>query len=525
MIMNYDWKRVAAASVVALLSMASTASAQSVTLKSADDSINITGQFVGFEDNAYILRTPLGDLRVAASRVVCSGEACPVFDAEESDVSISGSGTIGFGMMPLLVEGMANADGAIAEVSQLANGNATLVSVVGEEGFGDDIGSYLINNNSSRDAFLALQEKSAEVGMASRRITRDEARSLSRDGAGSMVDPNQEHLLAVDSIAVITHPKNPVSSISFDQLRGIFTGQIQNWSELGGPDLRITPISLNSSSGTRANFEDRVFGTDASLSEGLIVQSVDQVSRLVNGRYGGIGYVGYSFLRGAKPVTLVNECGLVAEPSAFSAKTEEYPLQRRLYLYTRSDNTSELTNRLVNFATSIDADNLIAKAGFIGFGIESLPFTREGIRARSLQNSGSDPYVAGFEQEMLSTMLDFDRLSSTFRFATASSRLDERGVVDLTRLLDFLEGQAEGSTVLVVGFTDSVGTFDSNLQLSRNRAEQVLAQIQQAAEGRLDHLSLSSAGFGEIAPSGCNADEDGRRINRRVEIWLKASSD
>lgn len=148
----------------------------------------------------------------------------------------------------------------------------------------------------------------------------------------------------------------------------------------------------------------------------------------------------------------------------------------------------------------------------------------ESGRALSLLDPDADAYEAQFMRDMLGRMVDYDRLSTTFRFRTGSSSLDERGRIDLARLVDYLAAQPEGSEILLVGFTDDVGQFDGNRRLSEGRAAQVLEEVRAAAGDRLDGMKMSSVGYGEIAPSGCNIDPEGRRINRRVEVWIKSQA-
>ncbi|MEM7778722.1 MAG: OmpA family protein, partial [Pseudomonadota bacterium] len=84
--------------------------------------------------------------------------------------------------------------------------------------------------------------------------------------------------------------------------------------------------------------------------------------------------------------------------------------------------------------------------------------------------------------------------------------------------------EAPGSEVLVVGFTDSVGSFDSNMNLSKDRARQVMEEILRAGGEDLADLSIDAEGFGELSPAACNVDNPGRRINRRVEIWIRTTA-
>lgn len=499
--------------------------AEDVTLRSSDGTVNLTGEFLEFADNAYVIRTPLGDLRISSSRVTCDGAACPVFEAAEADVQIAGSDTIGFGLMPLLMEGYAGYMDAAATINATNNDTEILAELIGDGGFGDDLGSYLVSSTASGDAFKALLDNTAEIGMASRRIKPAEARSLRDAGAGNMVSPSQEHILAIDSLVVITHPENNVDALTMEQLRGIYSGEITNWSEVGGADMLITVVGQADGSGTRAVFEERIFGDAPAVisADALISESASVTSETVNSDAGAIGVVGYAFQRGAKPLTVVNECGIEMKPDAFSARTEEYALQRRLYLYNRADTLDEATASFLQYATSTDADGVIAKSGFIGLGIDRKAQTLDDGRAQSLLDPNADRYEAVFMRDMLSKMVDYDRLSTTFRFRTGSSKLDERGRIDMSRLASFLETMPAGTDVTFVGFTDSVGAFDANRQLSEGRAQQVLNELSSVAGDRLNGINMTSVGYGEIAPSGCNIDEEGRRINRRVEVWIKST--
>ena len=511
-----------ALAVAGVLTAPTAGFAAEVTLKSSDGTVNIVGELQGFEENSYVVKTGLGELRISAERVRCEGEACPVFETASADVIIAGSDTVGLGMMPLLLEGFAGFLDAESTVTATSQEGELIAELIGDQGFGDPLGSYLVSSTASGDAFTKLLSKDTEIGMASRRIRPAEARALRDAGAGNMVSPDQEHIIAVDSLVVITHPDNPIQTLSMEQLGAIYTGNITNWSQLGGPDLAIKVIGRQEGSGTSDVFYGRVLGDseDATLSSDIVVaENNNEAAAMVNNDPAAIGFVGYAFQRGAKALSLVNECGITMRPDAFSARTEEYALQRRLYLYNRADNLSEASEDFLQYALSESADGVIAKSGFIGLEIDQRAMTADSDRARILANP-VDAFEAEVASEMLETMVNYDRLSTTFRFRTGSSQLDERGVKDMKRLTEYLENAPTGTKVMVVGFTDSVGAFASNRGLSERRAEQVLEDLKTYGGGRLDGIEMASTGYGEIAPSACNVSEDGRRINRRVEIWV-----
>ncbi|MEM9797856.1 MAG: phosphate ABC transporter substrate-binding/OmpA family protein [Pseudomonadota bacterium] len=510
----------------ALLAMtAPMALAEQVTLRSSDGTINITGDFIEFAGNVYTIRTALGELRMSADRVSCEGDACPTFATADADLRFAGSDTVGLGIMPLLLEGFGGFKDA--EVTTTATGvpGEMISTMVGDAGFGDEMGDYLVNSTVSGDAFKALDAQTADIGMASRRIRPEEARGLRDAGAGNMVSPRNEHIIAIDSLVVVTHPDNPVSRLTMDQLAGIYSGRITNWAELGGDNAPILVIDRPDGSGTRSVFKSRILGTsDVPVLPGAVT-AVDnnEVAAIANADPNAIGYTGYAFRRGAKALPLENECGITMTPDAFSARTEEYALQRRLYLYNRGDDLSPRAQEFLDFALSSDADGVIKKAGFIDLGIDRRPQQLDGDRARALLNPNVDAYEGGVMREMMAVMVDYDRLSTTFRFRTGSSKLDERGIVDMARLTDYLADQPQGTKVMFVGFTDDVGAFDSNRELSTARATQVLREMQAYAGGALPDVEMAAVGFGEIAPAACNSSDTGRGINRRVEVWISAA--
>jgi phosphate transport system substrate-binding protein len=131
-----------------------------------------------------------------------------------------------------------------------------------------------------------------------------------------------------------------------------------------------------------------------------------------------------------------------------------------------------------------------------------------------------DAFEGNVIRTLLAQMIQFDRLSSTFRFRLGSSSLDERARLDMERLTHYLEAMPSGTTIAMVGFTDDIGAFESNQRLSQQRAQSVADELRAYAGSRLAGIQITVNGFGEIAPSACNNSENGRGINRRVEVWI-----
>lgn len=510
---------------------ASAAIAEDVTLRSNDGNVELVGELVGFDNVVYQIKTVIGEINARVDEYVCIGADCPELaarrrNAADADtVTISGSDTVGEGLMPILLSGYAGHLDAEEQINK-PDGTIEAISMfVGDQGFGDDMGSFLVRSSISSDAFANLLGRSADIGMSGRRITPDEARTLRSYGAGSMIDPTNEHIIAIDSLVIITHPNNPVSQITMAQLRGIYDGQITNWSELGGQDAPINVVQLGDGTGTRSVFESRVFEGNRTGSPALSVTASgsEKVSVIVNEDESAIGYVSAAFARGAQLTTLISDCNIPMIPDAFSARTEEYNLGRFLYLYTRGDNTKPEVRNLLNYITSNDADDVVKKSGFTDLGVSRRPQSADSARAQAILDAAADAYETDISEKMLNDMATHDRLSTTFRFRTASQKLTPRSQLNIARLTNYLEGLPSDTEIKLVGFTDSVGAFSSNLDLSADRAASFAQTLQEFAGDRLNEIQISTAGYGEIAPASCNTDENGRSINRRVEVWIKST--
>ncbi len=426
-------------------------------------------------------------------------------------------------LMPLLAESYASqSDGIVERVSE------GLVekrySLIGDDGFGEDLVDIRILSSISSDAFANLIGRSTEIGMSSTRITPDVAAKLESTGSGRMDSPRNEHIVALDSIVVVTHPNNTIKALKMSDLQGIYSGKISNWSEVGGPDAPITVVNRMSGAATRAVFEDRVFQDAArgAPAKEKIVDSYEDVANYVREDENAIAYVPFAYQLGAKPLPLENACGIVMQPDAFSARTEEYALGRFLYLYSRQDTATPEVRKFLDFATSDQADFVVRKSGFIDLGVERMSQDFSSFRARQLLSGDASDFEAGVMRDMLSDMMNYDRLSSTFRFETGSDQLDERGALNLKRLVSYAEGLPEGSELVFVGFTDPVGSFKSNMRLAEKRSDKVAQEFRRLGLGSVNGIKISTAGYGPIAPTACNTEDEGRRINRRVEVWIKA---
>ena len=170
-----------------------------------------------------------------------------------------------------------------------------------------------------------------------------------------------ETIIAMDGIGMIVHPRNPTAGLTVEQVRKIYTGQIANWKEVGGPDLPIVVISRDTNSGTYEAFETLVMNKEKLTPRSEYVGSNGAIRQRVLNTPAAIGYVGLAFLEGVKPLT-VN--GVAVNEDTVADKT--YPICRPLYLYTNGrPQSGTALNDFVTLAATPDGKRIIKNTGYV----------------------------------------------------------------------------------------------------------------------------------------------------------------
>jgi phosphate transport system substrate-binding protein len=166
-------------------------------------------------------------------------------------------------------------------------------------------------------------------------------------------------LFAKDAIAAIVHVDNPVNELSMAQLKGIFTGGITNWSEVGGPNLPIRVLVVKKASATRRVFAEHVLG-DAEYGSRVITVNPDAkiISRISRDK-SAIGQLSLAFLVGKdeiKPLTIDGQTADVNNP--------DYPITRPLHMATKGEPKGEV-KAFIDWALSPEGQSVVKKR-FVG---------------------------------------------------------------------------------------------------------------------------------------------------------------
>jgi len=170
----------------------------------------------------------------------------------------------------------------------------------------------------------------------------------------------QVYTIAYDGIAIVTNPDLELPSLSIDQVKAIFAGEITNYSEVGGADAEIIVVSREEGSGTRAAFEELVMesgDTEAVISEdALLQQSNGQIRTTVSTTPNAIGYISFGFLD--ESVNIVSIDGF--EPSVANVKNGSYPVFRPLNMLTNGD-PDPLAKAFLDFILSAEGQAIVAE--------------------------------------------------------------------------------------------------------------------------------------------------------------------
>ena len=226
-----------------------------------------------------------------------------------------------------------------------------VIGALGEQFQKDNSGiTFTYNPTGSGSGITAVSEGRCDIGLASRALKDDEKSS-------GLVGTT----IALDGIAVIVHPDNPVSDLSVQQIADIYTGKITNWSELGGEDSEIVLIGREAGSGTRDGFES-VTGTKDACQYRQELTSTGDVITTVSQNPAAIGYASLASLKDS--VKAVSVDGVI--PSEATVKDGSYAVQRPFVLVTKDGaKLSDAAQKFFDFAVSADAASLISAAGAV----------------------------------------------------------------------------------------------------------------------------------------------------------------
>lgn len=501
----------------------SSASAQDITLTSQDGSVEITGTLLGFDGEFYRVQTVYGELTVDGTGVNCEGPACPSLTNFVAEVSISGAATMGDVLMPALIEAFALRNGY--KVSRVTEDLSRFEYQLSDDATEDLLARFQFHATNSDEGFADLLADEADIAMSLREIRTAEAKLGYDAGLGDMTGSNRSRVLALDGMVAVVSPGNPVRALSPLQLAQVFAGQIDNWSEFGGPDA---PIALNlmvGTSGMAQAVEDQLMKPVGRVAAESVVRhdrNISLVSSVMRDPF-AIGIASYAETGNTQPLALTGECGFAMAASRRTIKTEDYPLTAPMFLYFPARRLPKIAREFLAYTRSQSAQIVIRRAGFVDQTPEEISINLQGARfANAIAASGGEVPLEEL-QLMVKRLGPMKRLTTSFRFQAGSTRLDAQSRSNVQQLARSLEaGTYDARELLFVGFSDSEGPAAGNRKIALKRAKTVREAVENAAEtANFELLSLEVDAFGEAMPMACDDSAWGRQVNRRVEVWVR----
>lgn len=424
--------------------------------------------------------------------------ALPIPNDNSSVLRIQGSNTIGARLGPALVKGLLEEQGLSA--IRIEAGNAeNEQKVIGKTSDGRSV-SIEVAAHGSGTGFVALGDGSAELAASSRPIKDSELVSL--QAFGDLQSPSAEQIIALDGLAIVLHPGNPLGALSTEQLAQIFAGEIKDWAQLGAPAGAITLYARDDKSGTFDTFKELVLSPNGKnlAASAKRFENSEKLSDAVSQDPAGIGFIGLPYIRQAKAVAIAAGESQPMLPSLTLIATEDYPLSRRLFLYNQPEQQNPWALALVKFAHSPRGQAIVDQNGFIAQTVQAVKIPQSPDMPTSYQGLAKDA----------------QRLSVNFRFQEGSANLDNKALRDIKRLMSYLRTQDKlRNKVVLVGFGDAKSDPARAELLSKLRAMAVRRELNKQGVIFRDII-----GLGDELPVAANTADNGRIKNRRVEVWV-----
>jgi phosphate transport system substrate-binding protein len=216
--------------------------------------------------------------------------------------------------------------------------------------------TFDIAAEGSATGFAALIDKTAAIGMASRPAKPEEI----ANGKAKGVDM-KETTVAYDGIAVIVNSVNTVKGLTKKQVEQIFTGEVTDWSAVGGTSGKISVYTRNTSSGTYAEFKELAMKKRDYAPDSQKLAGNEQIAQEVSKNPKGVGYVGLAYTKagGLKVVPIDG-----ASPSKESVLAKNYPYARPTFYYTNGDPAGAV-KEFIDFTVGPEGQKIVEQVGFV----------------------------------------------------------------------------------------------------------------------------------------------------------------
>ena len=492
----------------------------------------------GWETPAAVL------LRKGERNARVEGVYAPASYAEQTILTFAGASTLANRLVPELAQLYLTYLGA-SEVRRIPGKNADEFTVQGIFYATREIKSIQIQGRGTPSGIEALKERTCDVAMLAQKLSPLDAKAM---GEGAITSESGSRL-AMDGVAVVVHKDNPVANLTVAEVGKIFSGEITNWEQVGGPSAPIKILALRDTFGTRRFFERVFLGGRGFAPATREVDVHSMIPEYVSQDPWAIGFCSISMAAQCREMPIRKDVDSEAvAPSPQNIRSLAYPASRSMYLYVRADSPNVFARDFIRVSLGAAGQEIVGRFGFVpaedgavedASGVDAevpspvVSQPQEGSAPAVLKApplTGALPQLIQLDgeavsdgtrrkvlQDYLDGVFEAERLPIVLRFVPGKPDLDQQAIRDVSRVAAMMqEPRNANKTVILVGYSDSVGAYASNLAASRKRAEAVEQALK--AKGVRSILVLAAGEEGAVEP---NESRVGRENNRRVEVWLK----
>jgi len=227
--------------------------------------------------------------------------------------------------------------------------------------------SIAVTGGGSGTGITSLINNTCDIAEVSREMKEEELQMAHSRG----IEPN-EIKVALDGLAVVVNPNNPVSQLTVEELAAIFTGKLKNWQEVGGNDEKIVILSREVNSGTHVYFKEHVLrrgnpqSTEEFAPEALMLPSSQAIAEEVSQNTAAIGYYGMGYISSKEKALKIakDKNSEYVAPSLENVMNNSYPISRPLLMYTNGIPVGTV-KRFIDFVLTPEGQEIVKKTDFV----------------------------------------------------------------------------------------------------------------------------------------------------------------
>jgi len=208
-----------------------------------------------------------------------------------------------------------------------------------------------VQGGGSGTGIRRVSEESVDIAMSSREIKEKEYKKTPE---------LKKYAIALDGIAIVVNPDNPLDNLTKEQVRAIFSGKIRNFKDVGGDTREIVVVVRESGSGTRATFDELVMNGEELTDNALQKPSNGAVKATIATNKNGIGYIGLGYVDESVKALKING----VDANTDNVRNGRYPISRKLYLITKGD-ADGIAKEFIEFMLSEEGQRIVEENGFV----------------------------------------------------------------------------------------------------------------------------------------------------------------